>query len=60
VRENISYARPEASDEEVVAAAKAVFIHDRIVALEDGYDTVVGSAVTGSPAVSASGWPSHG
>jgi ATP-binding cassette subfamily B protein len=42
VRENICYGRPEASDEEVVAAAKAAFIHDRIVALEDGYDTVVG------------------
>ena len=42
VRENISYGRPRATDEEVVAAAKAAFIHDRIIALEDGYDTVVG------------------
>ena len=42
VRENISYGRPAATDEEVVAAAKAAFIHDRIVALEHGYDTVVG------------------
>ena len=42
VRENIKYGRPGASDEEVVAAAKAAFIHDRITALEDGYDTVVG------------------
>ena len=42
VRENISYGRPDATDEEVVAAAKAAFIHDRIIALEDGYDTVVG------------------
>jgi ATP-binding cassette subfamily B protein len=42
VRENISYGRPVATDEEVVAAAKAAFIHDRILALEQGYDTVVG------------------
>ncbi|MBV8221666.1 MAG: ATP-binding cassette domain-containing protein, partial [Solirubrobacterales bacterium] len=42
VRENISYGRPKATDDEIVAAAKAAFIHDRIVALEHGYDTVVG------------------
>ena len=42
VRENISYGRPTATDEEVVAAAKAAFIHERIIALEHGYDTVVG------------------
>jgi len=42
VRENISYGRPDATDDEVVAAAKAAFIHERIVALEHGYDTVVG------------------
>ena len=42
VRENISYGRPDATDEEIVAAAKAAFIHDRITALEHGYDTVVG------------------
>ena len=42
VRENISYGRPDATDEEIVAAAKAAFIHDRIIALEHGYDTVVG------------------
>jgi ATP-binding cassette, subfamily B, bacterial len=42
VRENISYGRPTATYEEIVAAAKAAFIHDRIVALEHGYDTVVG------------------
>ena len=42
VRENISYGRPTATDEQVVAAAKAAFIHDRILALEHGYDTVVG------------------
>ena len=42
VRENISYGRPTATDEEIVAAAKAAFIHERIIALEDGYDTIVG------------------
>src|ERR1700759_2814292 len=42
VRENISYGRPTATDEEIVAAAKAAFIHERIMALEHGYDTVVG------------------
>jgi ATP-binding cassette, subfamily B, bacterial len=42
VRENISYGRPGAADEEIVAAAQAAFIHERITALEHGYDTVVG------------------
>ena len=42
VRDNISYGRPAATDEEIVAAAKAAFIHERITALEHGYDTVVG------------------
>ena len=42
VRDNLAYARPDATDEEVVAAAKAAFIHDRILDLENGYDTIVG------------------
>jgi len=42
VRDNVSYGRPDATDEQIVAAAKAAFIHDRILALEHGYDTVVG------------------
>jgi ATP-binding cassette subfamily B protein len=42
VRENISYGRPTATDEEIVAAAKAAFIHERITVLEHGYDTIVG------------------
>ena len=42
VRENLRYGRPDATDEEVVAAARAAFIHDRIMALDHGYDTVVG------------------
>jgi len=41
VRENIAYARPEASDDEIVSAAQAASVHERIVALPDGYDTIV-------------------
>ena len=42
VRENIRFARPEATDEEVEAAARAAQIHGVIAALPEGYDTVVG------------------
>ncbi|MER3409916.1 MAG: ABC transporter ATP-binding protein [Thermoleophilia bacterium] len=42
VRENIAFARPEASLEEVEAAARAVGAHDFIMGLEQGYDTFVG------------------
>jgi ATP-binding cassette subfamily B protein len=42
VRENLRFAHPEASDEEIEEAARAAQIHDTIVALPDGYDTVVG------------------
>ncbi len=41
VRENIAYVRPEATGEEVAAAARAASIHQRILALPDGYETVV-------------------
>jgi ATP-binding cassette subfamily B protein len=41
VRENIAYARPEASDEEIVRAAEAAAIHPRILALPDGYSTIM-------------------
>jgi len=41
VRENIAYARPEASDDEIVRAASAASIHERILALPDGYATIV-------------------
>jgi ATP-binding cassette subfamily B protein len=42
VRENIAYGRPDATDDEIVAAAKAAEAHEFIRALPDGYDTLVG------------------
>jgi len=42
VRENLRFAKPDATDEELEDAARAARIHDLIVALPDGYDTVVG------------------
>ena len=42
IKENLLYARLDATDEEMIAAAKAAAIHDRIMELEDGYDTLVG------------------
>ena len=41
IRENIAYGRPEASDEEIVAAAKAAHAHSFIRRLPQGYDTVI-------------------
>ncbi|MET7959044.1 ABC transporter ATP-binding protein [Micromonospora zamorensis] len=43
VRENLRYARPDATDAEIEDAARAAQIHDLIAALPDGYDTTVGS-----------------
>ena len=42
IRDNVRYGRPDAAEEEVVAAAKAAQAHDFIVALPGGYDTPVG------------------
>ncbi len=42
IRDNLVYARPAATDAELEAAARAAAIHDRIIELPDGYDTVVG------------------
>ncbi|HJT59931.1 MAG TPA: ABC transporter ATP-binding protein, partial [Ktedonobacteraceae bacterium] len=42
IRENLLYARLDATEEEMIAAAKAAAIHDRIMELDDGYDTLVG------------------
>jgi len=42
VRDNIHYGRPDATEEEVIAVAKAVQAHDFIAAFPDGYDTFIG------------------
>jgi ATP-binding cassette subfamily B protein len=41
VRENIAYARPEATSEQIVAAARAASIHQHIESLPEGYETVI-------------------
>jgi ATP-binding cassette subfamily B protein len=43
IRENLRHARPDATDDEMVAAARRAQIHELITALPDGYDTVVGA-----------------
>ncbi len=42
IRENIRYGRLDATEEEIIAAAKKAEIHDAIMAMPDGYDTYVG------------------
>jgi len=42
VAENLRFARPSATDDELVAAAKVAQIHDHLMSLPDGYDTIVG------------------
>ena len=42
IRENIAYGKPDATDEEIVEAAKKANIHEFVMGLEDGYDTYVG------------------
>ncbi len=42
LRDNLLYGDPDATEEQMQAAAKAAFIHDRIMEFPDGYDTIVG------------------
>jgi ATP-binding cassette subfamily B protein len=42
IRRNLLYGRPGATDEEIEAAGRAAFIHERIMEMPEGYDTVVG------------------
>jgi ATP-binding cassette, subfamily B, bacterial len=42
IRENLRYARPDATDEELEVATRAAAIHDRISELPESYDTIVG------------------
>jgi subfamily B ATP-binding cassette protein MsbA len=42
IRENIAYGRPEATEEEIIAAAKAANAHDFVLGLPNGYETLVG------------------
>ncbi|MBQ3141474.1 MAG: ABC transporter ATP-binding protein [Clostridia bacterium] len=42
IRENICYSRPDATEEEMIAAAKTACAHDFIMGFKDGYDTDVG------------------
>ncbi|MCB5178427.1 ABC transporter ATP-binding protein [Streptomyces antimicrobicus] len=42
VADNLRFAKPDATEEEIAAAARAAQIHDHIAALPDGYDTLVG------------------
>ncbi len=41
IKENIAYGKPEATDEEIIAAAKAAFAHNFIKRMPDGYNTVI-------------------
>ena len=41
IRDNIRYARPDATDEEVQAAARAAYIHEFVDALPHRYETIV-------------------
>lgn len=42
IAENLRYARPDATDDELISASRAANIHDTIATFPDGYDTVVG------------------
>lgn len=51
IRDNIAYARPSATDEEVVSAAKAANAHAFITSLVDGYETQLGGGGGGGLSV---------
>jgi ATP-binding cassette subfamily B protein len=42
IRDNLTYARPDATEAQIEAAARAAQIHDRIMSFDEGYDTMVG------------------
>jgi ATP-binding cassette subfamily B protein len=42
VRDNLRYGRPDATDAQIEQAARAAYIHERIIELDQGYDTIVG------------------
>ena len=42
IRENIAMGKPDATEEEIIAAAKSAYAHSFIKRLENGYDTVIG------------------
>ncbi|WP_163511523.1 ABC transporter ATP-binding protein [Fodinicola acaciae] len=42
IKENLAFAKPDATDDEIMRATKAAHIHDLIASLPDGYDTIVG------------------
>lgn len=46
IRDNISYAVPDVSEQDIIAAAKTACIHDFITSLPDGYDTQIGERGT--------------
>ncbi len=60
IAENIGYAMPEASAEEIEEAAKAANIHEDIMAMPEGYQTQVGRGACASPAGRSSVWRSPG
>ena len=60
VQENIRFGNPEASDEEIVEAAKSANIHDFIKSLPDTYETLVGEKGSNSLEDNAKGLPSPG
>ncbi len=41
IRDNIAYARPDATDEEIIEAARAAAIHQKIISMPDGYQTTL-------------------